>query len=90
MLTLIVVVLAGALIGWIASKIMGTDQSMGAMANIVAGLIGAAVGRFVAPMVGMEPKGTDFSIGGLVFGILGACIVIGILKMVTGAGKTAR
>ena len=84
MLTLIVVVLAGAVIGWIASMIMGTNERMGAMANIVAGLIGAAVGRFIAPLVGFEPKGTDFSLGGLLFGILGACILIAIVKALTG------
>ena len=89
MWTLIVVVLAGAFIGWIASKIMGTDESMGAIANIIAGLVGAAIGRFIAPMVGFEQQDTDFSIGGLIFGILGACIVIGILKLITGR-KTVR
>jgi len=89
MWTLIVVVLAGAFIGWIASKIMGTDESMGAMANIIAGLVGAALGRFVAPMVGFDRQGTDFSIGGLIFGILGACILIGILKLIMGR-KTVR
>ncbi|MDQ3814155.1 MAG: GlsB/YeaQ/YmgE family stress response membrane protein [Armatimonadota bacterium] len=84
MMTLIVVVLAGAVIGWIASMIMGTNERMGAMANIVAGLIGAAIGRFIAPLVGFERQGTDFSLGGLVFGILGACILIAIVKALTG------
>ncbi len=44
--------------------IMGTDGSMGAMANILVGLVGAVIGRFLAPLVGMAPQGTDFSIGG--------------------------
>lgn len=80
----IIVILAGAFIGWIASMIMGTNASMGALANIVVGLIGAVIGRFVAGVLNITPQGTDFSIGGILFGVLGACILIGILKLVSG------
>jgi uncharacterized membrane protein YeaQ/YmgE (transglycosylase-associated protein family) len=86
---LIVLLLVGALIGWIASKIMGTDASMGAIANIVAGLVGAMIGRFVSGLLLHERFGTDFSVGGLLFGILGACILIAIVKAITGGGRTA-
>lgn len=85
MLTWIIVILAGAVIGWIASMIMGTNASMGAIANIVVGLIGAVIGRFVAQLLNIAPQGTNFSIGGLLFGVLGACILLGILKLVTGS-----
>jgi uncharacterized membrane protein YeaQ/YmgE (transglycosylase-associated protein family) len=84
MLTWIVVILAGAVIGWLASMIMGTNAQMGAIANIIVGLIGAVIGRFVAQLIGLAPQGTNFSIGGLLFGVLGACILIGILKLVMG------
>ena len=85
----IIVLLAGAFIGWIASMIMGTNASMGAIANIIVGLIGAVIGRFVAGLIGLTPPGTNFSIGGILFGVLGACILIGIVKAVTGGRKTA-
>lgn len=84
---LIWVLLAGAFIGWIASMIMGTDGSMGALANIVVGLVGAVIGRFLAPIVGMAPQGTDFSIGGLIFGIIGACVLIAIVRAITGGRR---
>ena len=84
MLTWIIVILAGAVIGWIASMIMGTNAQMGALANIVVGLIGAVIGRFVAQLLNIAPQGTNFSIGGLIFGILGACILLGIVKLLTG------
>ena len=87
MITLLVVVLAGAFIGWIASKIMGTDGSMGAMANIVCGLIGAVIGRFVSGMLFHEQFGTNFSLPGLIFGILGACILIAIVKALSGGRR---
>ena len=82
------VILAGAAIGWIASMIMGTDGSMGAMANIIVGLVGAVIGRFLAPVVGMAPQGTDFSIGGLIFGVIGACVLIAIVRAISGRGRS--
>ena len=86
---LIVLLLVGAFIGWIASKIMGTDASMGAVANIVAGLVGAMIGRFVSGLLLNERFGTEFSLPGLLFGILGACILIGIVKAISGKGRPA-
>ena len=83
----IITILAGALIGWIASMIMKTNASMGAIANIIAGIIGAFVGSFIAPLLGFAPRGAEFNFPALLFGVLGACIVIGIYKAVTGAGN---
>lgn len=85
----IIVILAGAFIGWIASMVMGTNASMGAIANIVVGLIGAVIGRFVASLLHLGQPGTNFSLPGILFGVLGACILIGILKLVMGGKKTA-
>ncbi len=85
----IIVILAGGVIGWIASMIMGTNASMGAIANIVVGLIGAVIGRFVASLLHSGTPGTNFSPMGLLFGVIGACILIGLLKLVTGGKKTA-
>jgi uncharacterized membrane protein YeaQ/YmgE (transglycosylase-associated protein family) len=85
----IIVILAGAFIGWIASMIMGTNASMGAIANIVVGLVGAVIGRFVAGLIGLAPQGTNFSIGGILFGVIGACILIAIVKAITGGGRRA-
>ncbi len=85
---LIIVLLAGAFIGWIASKIMGSDAQMGAVANIVAGLVGAVIGRFLSGMLLHERFGTNFSVGGLIFGIIGACILIAIVRAITGGGRT--
>ena len=81
---LIITILAGALIGWIASMIMKTDASMGALANIVCGILGAFVGGYISQLLGMGRFGTNFNIMSLIFGIIGACIVIAIYKALTG------
>ena len=80
---LIVTLLVGALIGWIASLIVGTDADMGALANIVVGIVGAWLGRFIFSDVlqigGAVTAGT-FSFAGILWGILGAVVLLGILK----------
>lgn len=79
---MIYAILIGALCGWIASMIMGTNQSMGALANILAGLIGGAIGGGVLSLLGLVPK--DNLVGSLVSGVVGACIVIFVVKAIRG------
>jgi uncharacterized membrane protein YeaQ/YmgE (transglycosylase-associated protein family) len=83
---LIITILAGAVIGWIASKIMGTDAQMGALANIVAGIVGAGIGGFLLSG-GRDFGSAGFSIGQFVVGIIGACILIFAVKLITGGGS---
>lgn len=78
---LIITILLGALIGWIASMIMKTNASMGALANIIAGIVGSAIGGFIFGRSGNM-------IIQIIVGVIGACILIGIVKLVTGS-KTA-
>lgn len=77
----------GALAGWIASKIMKTDAEMGAMANIVVGIIGAFIGGFLVRMfTGAAPD--TFSIMGVIVAIIGAVVLLAIVKAMT--GRTAH
>jgi uncharacterized membrane protein YeaQ/YmgE (transglycosylase-associated protein family) len=82
-------VLAGALIGWLASMVMGTNRQMGALANVIAGLVGAWVGGMLSRLLGLGAYGAGFHPLAIVFGVIGACIVIAIYRAVTGGGRTA-
>jgi uncharacterized membrane protein YeaQ/YmgE (transglycosylase-associated protein family) len=85
---MIITIIAGAVIGWIASMVMGTNASMGAIANIVCGLLGAVVGGFISNMVfGTPTGGAGFGLYQLLFGVIGACIVIAIAKALFGGGN---
>jgi uncharacterized membrane protein YeaQ/YmgE (transglycosylase-associated protein family) len=88
MIGLIITILAGAVIGWLASKIMGTDAQMGAVANIVAGIVGAAIGGFILSG-GRYTGSAGFSISQFIVGIIGACILIGLVKLLFGRRGTA-
>lgn len=82
LLDIVLWILFGALAGWIASKIMNTDAKMGAMSNIVVGIIGAFLGGFlVQTMFGTSVGG--FNIVSLLVAILGAIVLLAIVKAFT-------
>lgn len=85
MIDIIAWLVVGALAGWIASKIMKTDASMGALANIVVGIIGAFIGGFVVrSLLGAEVDPNGFNLWSVLTAILGAVILLAILKAFSG------
>ena len=64
-------IIMGALVGWIAGKLM--NQEGGLLRNIVVGVIGSFVGRLVFGLVGFTAHGL---FANLVVGIVGACLFI--------------
>jgi uncharacterized membrane protein YeaQ/YmgE (transglycosylase-associated protein family) len=79
----IITILVGALIGWLASIIMKTNAQQGAIANILVGIVGSLLGRWVFSDVlhiGGATAAGSFSFLGLLWGIIGAVILIAILK----------
>lgn len=82
---IIIWLVVGALAGWIASMIMKTDASMGAIANIVVGIIGAFVGGWVLSLLGFAaPAEGQLSIPSILTAILGAVILLAVVKAIRG------
>lgn len=75
-------IIMGALAGWIASKIMNTDEQQGALANIIVGIIGALVGGFVFNAFGGSGV-NGFNLYSLLVATLGAVIVLALYKAMT-------
>ena len=72
----------GAFSGWIASIIMGKNASMGAIANIVTGIIGAVIGGVVFNFFGAQ-KVTGLNLHSALVSIVGACILLWILSAIS-------
>ena len=79
-------IVLGGLAGWIASKIAGTDEQQGWVANIVVGMVGAMLGGFVFDLLGGS-GGTGFNIWSLLVAVIGALILIAILRAFSGKPK---
>ena len=73
-------IILGGLAGWIAEKIMKSD--MGLLMNIVLGILGALVANFLlTAIIGSTLGGW---IGQLVVAVIGACLLIGAVRMIRG------
>ncbi len=74
-------IIFGALVGWIASLIMKTDEEQGALLNIVIGIIGAFIGGFIMSIFNGSGV-TGFNIYSMLVALLGACVLLFIYKAV--------
>jgi len=77
-LDLIISLVIGGIIGWLASIVMKTNAQMGWIANVLVGVVGSALGFWIAGMVGVDPSG---GILRFVIAIAGAALLIMILSL---------
>lgn len=79
----IILIIVGAVIGWLASMIMATDEQQGALANIAIGIVGSILGSWLfGGVLGIGNAGTagTLSLWGIIWGVVGAIVLIAILK----------
>ena len=69
-------IIIGGIAGWIASKLMDTDHSMGVGANIITGIIGGFIGGLIMNLLG------GFNIWSLIVAVIGSVILLWIVKKV--------
>lgn len=69
-------IIVGAVAGWLASRITGTDGQRGALANAFVGVLGALVGGFVtrAVLAGLDYENLDVS--GVAGALFGTCAMV--------------
>jgi len=72
-------ILFGALVGWIASLIMKTDAQQGVLLNIIVGIVGAVIGGWLMNAVGKSGVG-GFNLYSFLVALLGACVLIAIVR----------
>jgi uncharacterized membrane protein YeaQ/YmgE (transglycosylase-associated protein family) len=73
-------IILGALAGWIASMIMGRNAQMGALANIVVGIIGALIGGFIMNSLGAGGV-SGFNLYSVLVAIGGAIVLLFIVGL---------
>lgn len=83
---IVVWIIVGAIAGFLASKVL-TGKGMGLLWDIVAGILGAFIGGWLAGLVGISVSPGTFTVGGLVSAFIGAVILLLVFRAVTSRGK---
>ncbi len=81
---LILTLILGGLAGWIASMIMNRDQSMGIVANVIVGILGAILANWViAPIFGYPAVLDRVDFFGFLLAVLGAVGLLLVFNLLT-------
>ena len=76
----------GALAGWVASKIAGTDERQGCFLNIVVGIVGAFIGGIIMELVTGRGFSFGFNLSSFIVAVIGAIILLLITGMARRSG----
>ena len=79
MFDLIWVLALGALVGWLAGKVMGREG--GLVRNIVVGVVGSGLGSFLFGLAGFAAFGF---FARLLVSLVGACVLLWLAQRVLG------
>lgn len=80
---LIILLVVGGIIGWVASMIMRTDGQQGIFLNIVVGIVGALLAGFlVTPLIGGAPITSGvISVPSILVSLVGAIVLLAIINL---------
>lgn len=82
-MNIIIYLIAGAIVGYIASRIMHTNSQQGFLLDIVVGVIGAFLaGYFISPLLGIGTINDAITIPTMLVTLLGSIVLLWIYKMV--------
>ena len=70
----------GGIVGWIASLIMKTDSQQGIVLNVVVGIAGAVLGGWLMAFLG-EGGVTGFNFYSLMVAVVGAVVLLAVLRV---------
>jgi len=83
-MNIVVWLVIGGLIGWLASLVMRTAGQQGILLNVIVGVVGAIVGGWLlSPLVGVSTiNQSNFSVPGLLVSLAGAVILLAVVNLV--------
>jgi len=82
-MNLIIYLIAGAIVGYIASRIMRTNSQQGTLLDIAVGVIGAFIaGYFISPLLGVGTINDAITLPTMLVTLLGSLVLLWIVKAV--------
>ncbi|MGB7655113.1 MAG: GlsB/YeaQ/YmgE family stress response membrane protein [Novosphingobium sp.] len=82
-MSLIILLVVGGLIGWVASMIMRTDGQQGMILNVVVGIVGSLLaGYVVTPLIGGAPiTSGGISLPTILISLLGSIVLLALINL---------
>ena len=82
-MNLIILLIVGGLIGWVASMIMRTDGQQGIVLNVVVGIVGSLLAGFViTPLIGGAPiTSGGLSVTTVLISLLGSVELLALINL---------
>jgi uncharacterized membrane protein YeaQ/YmgE (transglycosylase-associated protein family) len=79
MMNIIILIIFGAIVGWVASMIVGTNE--GLILDIIVGIMGSVLGGW---LMGFFDKGgiTGFNVYSFLVALLGSVVLLTIVKAI--------
>ena len=77
-------IVLGALAGWIASLIAGTNRQQGCLIDIIVGIVGAFIGGFLYSSLTGRAFNAGFNVPSLLIAVGGAVVLLFIVKAIQG------
>lgn len=82
-MNIIIYLIAGAIVGYIASRLMRTNSQQGLLLDIVVGVVGAFLaGYFISPLLGIGTINDAITIPTMFVTLLGSVVLLWIVKMI--------
>ncbi len=81
---LLILLIVGGIVGWLASMIMRTDAQQGIILNVVVGIVGSFLAAFLlSPLLGIPPITSGaINIPTILISLLGAIVLLAIVNLV--------
>jgi uncharacterized membrane protein YeaQ/YmgE (transglycosylase-associated protein family) len=82
-MNMLIYLIAGAIVGYVASRIMKTNSQQGLLMDIVVGVIGAFLaGYFISPLLGVGTINNAVTLPTMLVTLIGSVILLWVYKMV--------
>jgi len=80
-MNMLIYIIFGGLVGWVASLVMGTDARQGIFLNIIVGVVGSMLGNWLAGYFGISGV-SGFNLTSFLVALVGAIILLALLRLI--------
>jgi uncharacterized membrane protein YeaQ/YmgE (transglycosylase-associated protein family) len=79
---IVIWLVVGGVVGWLASIVMRTDGQQGLLLNVVVGIVGALLAGFVvSPLLGVGTINEGISVATFLVSLVGAIMLLAIVNL---------